>query len=99
MTYFTELEPEGQVAVLVRNGVYQQAPLFTRNGHLFAKVAGGFVRLAANGSTSAPNIRIDSIVTDLPLFHDRFGRLCDASVDGAKAIEPAQAQMLLGGPA
>ena len=96
MSYFKPLEPEGQVAVIVRNGVYQQTPLYTRNGYLFAKVGGGFVRLAANGSTSQPSTRIDALVIDGDLFEDRLGRLCDASVQDAKAIGGPAKQLLLG---
>lgn len=99
MSYFKEVEPEGQVAIIVKGGVYQQAPLYTRNGYLFAKVGNGFVRLAANGSTSQPSTRIDSLVFDGHLCQDGFGRLCDASVKGARSLEKTERQLLLGGPA
>lgn len=98
MSYFKEVEPEGQVAIIVQNGVYKQAPLYTRNGYLFAKVGSGFVRLASNGSTSQPTTRIDSLVFDGRLCQDQFGRLCDASVTGSKSLEKNQEQLLIGGP-
>lgn len=97
MTYFKPVEPEGQVAIIVKGGVYQQAPLYTRNGYLFAKVGSGFVRLASNGSTSHASTRIDSLVFDGHLRQDSFGRLCDASVSGSKALPEQQTQLLLGG--
>lgn len=96
MSYFRALEPEGQVAVLVRNGVYVQAPLYTRAGYLFAKVGGGFVRLAYDGATSQPNTRIEALVCDVPLLRDAFGRLCDASVTGAKELPDDRKTLLLG---
>ena len=98
MTYFKALEPEGQVAIIVKSGVYQQAPLYTRNGYLFAKVGSGFIRLASNGSTSQSSTRIDSLVFDGNLHQDAFGRLCLASVNGTKPLEKATAQLLIGGP-
>lgn len=96
MSYFKPLEPEGQVAVIVKNGVYQQAPLYSRNGYLFAKVGNGFIRLAANGSTSQTSTRIEALVIDVELFEDRLGRLCDGSVKGSRAIPAPARQQLLG---
>ena len=98
MSYFKALEPEGQVAILVQNGVYKQAPLYTRNGYLFAKLGAGFVRLASNGSTSQPTTRIDALVLDCDLYQDSFGRLCDETVKGANSIAPHQKTLLLGSP-
>ena len=99
MTYFKLLDPEGQVAIIVKGGIYQQTPLYTRNGYLFAKVGSGFVRLASNGSTSQASTRIDSLVFDGHLCQDALGRLCDASVSGARSIEKNAEKLLLGGPA
>ena len=56
------------------------------------------MRLAANGSTSQPSTRIDALVIDGDLFEDRLGRLCDASVQDAKAIGGPAKQLLLGVP-
>ena len=96
MSYFKPLEPEGQVAILVRGGIYKQAPLYTRNGYIFAKSGDGFVRLTSSGATSAPSTRIESLVMDFELFEDQYGRLCDASVTGAKAIPVTSRRLLLG---
>lgn len=98
MSYFKPLEPEGQVAILVRGGIYKQVPLYTRNGYIFAKSGDGFVRLTSSGATSAtsaPATRIESLVMDFELFEDQFGRLCDASVTGAKAIPVTSRRLLL----
>ena len=98
MSYFKEVEPEGSVAIVSRNGVYQQCPLYTRNGMLFAKVGAGFVRLAANGSTSHPGTCLDTLIYDGEICQDQFGRLCEPSFPKAKPI-PAQAKtLLLGAP-
>lgn len=96
MSYFKPLEPEGQVAILVRGGIYKQAALYTRNGYIFAKSGDGFVRLTSSGATSAPSTRIESLVMDFELFEDQHGRLCDASVAGAKAIPVTSRRLLLG---
>lgn len=95
MSYFKATD-EGQVAIIVKNGVFQQVPLFTRNGFLFAKVGSGFVRLASNGSTSQPSTRIEALIFDGELFRDSLGRLCDGSVSGAKLVAPSETQLLLG---
>lgn len=96
MSYFKPLEPEGQVVVLVDNGIYRQCPLYTFRGHLFARLGSGFVRLAADGSTSKARVRIESMVCDLELHRDQFGRLCDASVSGAKVLDNQNSTKLLG---
>jgi len=89
---------EGDSAIIAEGGVYKQADLYTRSGYLFAKAGGGFVRLYADGSTSKPKCRIDTLATPLPLCRDTFGRLCDASLTGAVPIEPEKAVRLLGAP-
>lgn len=89
---------EGQAAVIVENGVYKQADLFTRSGFLYAKVGSGFVRLYADGSTTKAKCRIDALHFDAALMQDRFGRLCDASLPEAKPIASDKAQLLIGGP-
>lgn len=96
MSLFKQLE--GETAVLVENGVYKQTDLFTRNGGLFAKAGGGFVRLYADGSTSKAKCRIDALLVDGVLCRDKLGRLCDASVKGAQSLTALQEQLLIGGP-
>ncbi len=98
MTYFKPLDEPEQMAVIVENGVYRQVPLYSRNGQIFAKVGSGFIRLSGDGSTSKPRCRIEALICDVELRQDRLGRLCDASVSGAKALPQDRAQLLLGAP-
>ena len=93
MAYFKELE--GDAAILSASGVYIQAPLFTRNGYLFAKVSGGFVKLGTDGSTSKAKLRLEELITNAPLFRDKFGRLCDGTVNGAAALPKSESERLL----
>lgn len=88
---------EGENAVLVENGVYKQTDLYTRDGALFAKAGGGFVRLYADGSTSKAKCRIEALLMDGVLCRDKLGRLCDASVNGAQSLSALQEQLLIGG--
>lgn len=87
---------EGDTAIIVEGGLYKCADLFTRGGYLFAKAGGGFVRLYADGSTSKPKCRIDTLATPLPLFRDAFGRLGLASMSGAVPLEQAKLVLLIG---
>lgn len=88
-------EVEGEVAIVVQSGVYKQCPLYTRNGYLYAKANGGFVRLYHDGSTTVPKCRLDMLTFDDDLFRDSLGRLCDGSVHGAKLIEDTDKTRLL----
>jgi hypothetical protein len=45
------VQSEGDVAVIVNNGVYKQVPLFVRDGLLYAAYGGGYIRLKEDGST------------------------------------------------
>lgn len=90
-------ELEGDTAVVVIGGVYKQVDLYTRNGFLFCKAFGGFIRLYANGSTSKDKCRIDALSTEKDLFADRLGRLCDASVSGAEALDAGKMLALTDG--
>lgn len=71
-------EVEGETAILVNNGVYQQVPVYKRNGFLYAKIGGGFVRLYADGSTTKPKVRIDTLTWEnsATLGRDNLGKLC-----------------------
>lgn len=89
-------EVEGDAAVVIENGVFKQVPVYTRDGYLFAKVGGGFVRLMADGATSKPKTRLDFLSCDMPLLRDSLGRLCTEGVDGAKALDSRGKQLLLG---
>ncbi len=88
---------EGENAIIVEGGVFKQADLYTRDGYLYAKASGGFVRLYADGSTSKAKCRLDVMTFDKPLCADKFGRLCDASESGARSLEKAKEQRLLAG--
>lgn len=96
MSFFKEVE--GEAAVLVENGVYRQVPLYTRDGYLYAKVSGGFVRLMADGATTKARMRLDFLSWGGPLYRDSMGRLAASELHGKKTylLEPERAQLLLG---
>lgn len=48
---------DDQIVLRGKNGIYKQARLAHRAGHVFAKVAGGFVQVYTNGTTSHPDYR------------------------------------------
>lgn len=93
MSFFKQVE--GEAAVLVENGVYKQCDLFTRDGYLYAKVSGGFVRLMADGSTSKAKCSLNFMSSGAPLA-SRLGRLCVEGTVGATALPPPAVQKLLG---
>lgn len=95
MSFFKEIE--GEAAILVENGVYKQVPVYSRDGYIYAKVSGGFVRLMADGATTKAKMRLDFMTSEMPLCRDALGRLCQPDVKGAVSLEPAKAQLLLGG--
>lgn len=90
---------DGESAVVVESGVYKQTDLYSRDGYLYAKAGGGFVRLYADGSTSKAKCRLDVLAFGKPLCVDKLGRLCDASVGGARSLERDKEQRLLAGGA
>lgn len=94
MGFFKEVE--GEAAVIVSGGVYKQVPLYTRDGYVYAKTAGGFVRLMADGSTTKDKTRLDYMTWGGSLKRDTFGRLCTPDVIGARALEEEKQQLLLG---
>lgn len=98
MSLFKEVE--GGAAVLVENGVFKQVPLYQRDGFIFAKAAGGFVKLMADGSTTKAGgkLRLDFLTIDEQLYRDPLGRLCLPSVSGASALEGDAERKLLGAP-
>lgn len=91
-------QSEGDTVTVVERGVYRQTDLYTRNGYLYAKVGVGFVRLYADGSTSKHTCRIDEVSYEGRLYSDKFGKLCDPSVEGAKALPSERETLLLGKP-
>lgn len=74
MSMFQEME--GDVAIVVQNGIYYQTPLYRRGDFLYAKHGGGFVRLMADGATSKAKMRLDHLdVTTACIGRDALGRL------------------------
>jgi len=94
MSFFQEIK--GEAAVLVENGIYRQVPLFSRDGYLYAKINGGFVRLMADGSTTKARLRLDFMSFDRHLCRDSLGRLCTDEVKDAKSLDSDKVKQLLG---
>lgn len=66
---------EDAYAILQRNGLYKQVPLYIRGKYIYAGWAGGFVRLTQYG-TSIPSLCVDGIDAGGNEFdHDKMGRL------------------------
>lgn len=59
MSAFVEIE--GAYIVTHEAGVFRQVPAFERNGVLFAKQKGGFVRLQESKRTSHAKVRWEEI--------------------------------------
>lgn len=73
MSLFNKLE--GDTVMLLQSGVYKPSELYEWGGALFAKAAGGYVRLRVNGTTSKDGVSLQHMETDKSLFSDKFGRL------------------------
>lgn len=94
-------EVEGEAAVLVENGVYKQVPVYKRDGYLYAKIGGGFVRLFADGSTTKAKCRLDTLTWDNPkaLGKDTLGKLCVLQeVQKSQPLPSNHVNKLLGAP-
>lgn len=89
---------EGDYVVVVVGGVFKQVDLAERNGFLFAKTAGGYVQLRADGGTSKPGTRFVELSYEEPLWRSALGKLCVADTPGAKAMEREEAVKLLSAP-
>lgn len=88
---------EGDAAILSANGVYKQVDIYLRNGLVFAAYGGGFVKLFADGSTSKPTLRLDTLSADsIALHRTGTGVLCNQSVPKAIPLGLPEAQKLLG---
>lgn len=89
---------EGDVAVIVSNGIHKQVPLYTWNGYLYANVSGGFVRLNEDGSTSHAKTRLVHLdIVSLELHRDSMGRLCCPSTDRKTTpLDEPKRQLLIG---
>ena len=94
MSLFREVDNE--VAIIVDRGVYRQVALYTRDGYLYAKAHGGFVKLYADGATTRPNCRLETITFDGMLCRDPLGRLCTDAVAKAVPLPTPDTQRLLG---
>lgn len=88
---------DGETAVIREGGVYKEVALATRNnGELYAKAKGGFVRLYADGATSAGSkCMLDTLALDVPLYRDRLGKLCVAPGDGRSALAEPPAYLAI----
>lgn len=87
---------EGEAAILVHNGVYKQVDVYSRDGYLYGKAAGGFVRLNADASTTKAAMRLDTLTWTGTLHRDALGRLCTGLVPGALVLDAPKAALLLG---
>lgn len=96
MSFFQQIE--GEAAILVENGVYKQVDLYARDGYLYAKIGGGFVRLMADGATTKPRLRLEYLTWTGDLARDALGRLCQPQVTGARILGAEAAKKLLGAP-
>lgn len=97
MGFFKQVE--GEAAIVIINGVFKQVDIYERDGNLYAKTAGGFVRLMADGSTSKAKMSLNYMSWNGKLMRDGMGRLCTADAPGAKSLEAPKAQLLLGSSA
>lgn len=95
-------EIEGEAAIILEGGVFKQVSLHKRDGILYAKNGGGFIRLNEDGSTTKARCRLVTLDWANPntLGRDIHGRLCiTQEVEGARALSFTTQTNLLGGPA
>jgi len=93
MAFFKHVE--GESAVIVTSGIYKQVDVYMRNGALYAKDGGGFIRLYADGATTKARTRLETISWEGTLFKDRLGRLYGEAVEGGRPLQPPQAIQLI----
>jgi hypothetical protein len=96
MSFFQKVEGEG--AIIVEGGIYQQVELYTRDGVIYVKVGKGFARVMHDGSTSKSSgrLRLDFLSWNGKLHRTPTGSLCTGDAKGAKALAPNNEQKLLG---
>lgn len=92
MGFFKEVE--GEACVIIHKGTYRQCPVYTRDGYLYAKVAGGFVRLMSDGSTTRTHTRLETISIET-LTSSSTGKLALEGTPGTKALAAPKAQLLI----
>ena len=88
MKYFSICD-EAQ-AIIHTRGVYRQVPVYQRGENLYAKHGSGFVRLAAGGVTSAPNIKWSEIDTPQGEWSEKGHMVVYAPGDAAPAVDAAE---------
>lgn len=93
MAFFKQVE--GEAAILVSNGIYKQVDVYIRDGALYAKDGGGFVRLYADGATTKSRTRLDTLSWEGTLYRDRLGRLHGAPVEGGRIVNGTDAIKLI----
>lgn len=100
MSFFKKIEGEG--AITVERGIFKQTEVYERDGFIYVKAAGGFVRVMADGSTSklGGSMKLDFITLPdtLKLAKSKFGYLCTTDVPDSKALDKPAQQKLLGAP-
>lgn len=95
MGFFQQIE--GEAAIIVERGVYKQVDLYQRDGVLYAKAAGGFIRLMVDGSTTKAHCRLETISL-ATLRRDAVGRLCSEDHQTATPLGTQRYAALIGGP-
>lgn len=93
MGFFKHME--GEAAVVVERGVFKQVDVYERDGVLYAKTGGGFVRLMVDGSTTKAGCRLETISVET-LRRDAVGRLCSIGHPTAKMLDAPRYAALLG---
>lgn len=66
---------EGDAVILFRKGTFRQSEVYQRKGELYAKHAGGFIRLMDGGGTSVPGVVWEDLQTTAKHERGAFGRL------------------------
>lgn len=87
-------EIEGAFVVLTTKGVYKPVPIYERNGFLWAKSSGGYIKLMSNGSSSKDGVRIDELSLDDPLYQTQLGYLAVKPLPKAVPLEDKKREKL-----
>lgn len=83
---------EGARAILVAGGSFQEVDVYILHGLYYAKHGGGHVRLNTKNTTSKPKLFWEalSFPNGRTVSADTYGRLCDHSVLGSKALPTSE---------
>ena len=88
---------EAEYAIVSAAGVYKTVPLAERHGLLYVAVAGGYVSLRADASTSKDKLRLVELSWEGELHATKLGKLCLPTVKGSEPIaDDKKEQLLLG---